>query len=217
MGVLIDFLVIIVMLFCIFLGYKRGLINVAVKIVAIILSIIFTLIFYRAIATMIINCTTIDDKICNVIYEKINDIDFTNINDEAKENNAILKISDKYISEAINNSKNDVAYYVAEQLTITIIQVLSFVIVLIIVRIIFIGLNAITDIIGNIPIIKQFNILGGIVYGIIEGAIIVNLVFAVLYILNPVCLDGKIEKNIEKSKLGSIIYENNVIVDVVMK
>lgn len=217
MGVLIDFLVIIVMLFCIFFGYKRGLINVAVKIVAIILSIIFTLIFYRAIATMIINCTTIDDKICNVIYEKINDVDFTNINDEAKENNAILKISDKYISEAINNSKNDVAYYVAEQLTITIIQVLSFVIVLIIVRIIFIGLNAITDIIGNIPIIKQFNIFGGIVYGIIEGAIIVNLVFAVLYILNPICLDGKIEKNIEKSKLGSIIYENNVIVDVVMK
>lgn len=217
MGVLIDFLVIVVMLLCIFVGYKRGLIKTAVKIVAIVLSIIFALSIYRAIATMIINCTTIDDKICNVIYEKIKDVDFTNINDEEKENNAILKISDKYISEAINSSKNDVAYYVAEQLTVSIIQVLSFIIFLIFVRLVFIGLNDIALIIGNIPIIKQFNILGGIVYGIMEGAIIVNLVFAVLYILNPICLDGKIEKNIEKSKLGNMIFENNVIVDIVMK
>ena len=46
MGILIDFLVIAVMLLCIFIGYKRGLIKVAVKIVAIVLSIVFALIFY---------------------------------------------------------------------------------------------------------------------------------------------------------------------------
>ena len=40
MGILIDFLVIAVMLLCIFVGYKRGLIKVAVKIVAIVLSIL---------------------------------------------------------------------------------------------------------------------------------------------------------------------------------
>ena len=79
------------------------------------------------------------------------------------------------------------------------------------------GLNVVADIIGKFPIIKQFNISGGIIYGIIEGFFIVNLIFAVLYILNPICLDGKIEKTIEKSKLGNMIYENNVIVDVIMK
>ena len=117
MGILIDFLVIAVMLLCIFVGYKRGLIKVAVKIVAIVLSIIFALIFYRAIASLIINATTIDDRICDVIYEKIKDVDFANINDEEKENNTILKISGKYIDEAINNSKDNAARYVADQLT----------------------------------------------------------------------------------------------------
>lgn len=217
MGILIDFLVIAVMLLCIFVGYKRGLIKVAVKIVAIVLSIIFALIFYRAIASLIINATTIDDRICDVIYEKIKDVDFANINDEEKENNTILKISEKYIDEAINNSKDNAARYVSDQLTLTIIQILSFIVFLIIVRLIFIGLNVIADLIGNFPIIKQFNVSGGIIYGIIEGFLIVNLVFAVLYILNPICLDGKIEKTIEKSKLGNMIYENNVIVDVIMK
>lgn len=217
MGILIDFLVIAVMLLCIFIGYKRGLIKVAVKIVAIVVSIIFALIFYRGIASLIINATTIDDKICDSIYEKIKDVDFTNVNDEEKENNAILKISGKYIDEAINNSKDDVARYVAQQLTLTIVQIISFIIFLIIVRLICLGLNVVADVIGNFPIIKQFNISGGIVYGIIEGFLIVNLVFAVLYILNPICLDGKIEENIEKSRLGNMIYENNVIVDIIMK
>ena len=79
------------------------------------------------------------------------------------------------------------------------------------------GLNVVADVIGDFPIIKQFNISGGIIYGIIEGFFMVNLVFAVLYILNPICLDGKIEKTIEESKLGNMIYENNVIVDIIMK
>ena len=128
-----------------------------------------------------------------------------------------MKISEKYINEAINSSKDDVAHYVAEQLTLTIVQIVSFIIFLIIVRLMCLGLNVVADIIGDFPIIKQFNISGGIIYGIIEGFFIVNLVFAVLYILNPICLDGKIEKTIEKSKLGNMIYENNVIVDVIMK
>lgn len=217
MGILIDFLVIAIMLLCIFIGYKRGLIKVAVKIVAIVVSIIFALIFYRGIASLIINATTIDDRICDSIYEKIKDVDFTNVNDEEKENNAILKISGKYIDEAINNSKDDVARYVAQQLTLTIVQIISFIIFLIIVRLICLGLNVVADVIGNFPIIKQFNISGGIVYGIIEGFLIVNLVFAVLYILNPICLDGKIEESIEKSRLGNMVYENNVIVDIIMK
>lgn len=217
MGILIDFLVIAVMLLCIFVGYKRGLIKVAVKIVAIVLSIIFALIFYRAIASLIINATTIDDRICDVIYEKIKDVDFTNVNDSEKENNAILKISGKYINEAINSSKADVAHYVAEQLTLTIVQIVSFIIFLIIVRLMCLGLNVVADVIGDFPIIKQFNISGGIIYGIIEGFFMVNLVFAVLYILNPICLDEKIEKTIEESKLGNMIYENNVIVDIIMK
>ena len=71
MGILIDFLVIAVMLLCIFVGYRRGVIKVAIKIVAIVLSIIVALIFYRGIAKMIIDCTTVDDKISDVIYEKM--------------------------------------------------------------------------------------------------------------------------------------------------
>ena len=128
-----------------------------------------------------------------------------------------MKISGKYINEAINSSKDDVAHYVAEQLTLTIVQIVSFIIFLIIVRLMCLGLNVVADVIGDFPIIKQFNISGGIIYGIIEGFFMVNLVFAVLYILNPICLDGKIEKTIEESKLGNMIYENNVIVDIIMK
>lgn len=217
MGLLIDFLIIAFMLICVFVGYKRGLIKVAVKLIAIVLSIAFALVFYRTIATLIIQNTTIDDKISDAIYEKIKNVDFTNASDEEKENNVILKISEKYIDEAIRNSKDDAAHYIANQLSITIVQILSFIVFVIIIRLIFICLNFFADIIGSLPIIKQFNVSGGILYGLVEGFFIINLFFAVLYILNPVCLDGKIKENVEKSKLGNMIYENNVIVNVIMK
>ena len=50
------------------------------------------------------------------------------------------------------------------------------------------------NVIGEIPIIKQFNKSGGIIYGIVEGFLLINVIFAVLYMINPICLNGNIKK-----------------------
>ena len=127
MGILIDCITILVMLLCIFIGYKKGLIKVAMKFVAIIVSIIIALIFYKAAANFIINNTQIDENISNGIYEKIDDVDFNNLTDEEKKQNQILKFSEKYINEALENSKENVARYVSDNLSKTIIEGMSFI------------------------------------------------------------------------------------------
>ncbi len=217
MGILIDCLIILVIAFCIIIGYRKGLMKVAISFIAIILSIVLALIFYRPLSSFIQNHTEIDDKINNGIYEKIKDVDFANLKEDEKEKNEILKFSEKYIDEALKNAQDNTAQYVADSLTITIIDGIAFIILLIVSRIILIALNLLADIIGNFPIIKQFNKSGGIIYGIIEGIFIVNVVFAILYVANPICLDGKIEENINKSNIGSIVYEENIFINTITK
>lgn len=217
MGIFIDIITILIMVLFIIIGYKKGLIKVAINFVAIIVSILIAILFYRPVANIIINNTQLDNKISDSIYEKIKNEDFNNITEEDKEKNQLLKLSEKYINEAIEKSKDNTARYVADSLTQTLIETMAFIGLLIILRIALIVLNLLSDIIGELPIIKQFNKSGGIIYGIIEGLFIINLAFAILYILNPMVSNGKIEQEISKSKIGKLIYENNIITNTIIK
>lgn len=217
MGIIIDVFLILIMVGSIIIGYKRGLIKVAISFLAIIASIIIALILYRPVANFIISNTEADESISDGIYEKIKDVDFENISEEDKEKNGILQFSETYIRKGLEKSKDNVGRYVADSISVTIIEGLSFIGLLIVLRIAFIGLRLVSSFIENIPIIKQFNKSGGIIYGIIEGFFIISLILAILYILNPIVSNGEIEKNIRKSKIAKIVYENNIIINTIVK
>ena len=217
MGIVIDCLVVLVMASCIFVGYKKGLMKVAINFIAIFLSIILALILYNPVANFIVNNTELDEKINSGVYEKIKDEDFYNLSDEAKDKNGLLQISDKYINEAIQSSKDNVAQYVSDRITETIINGIAFVIVVIALRVVLILLYLLSDVIGSLPIIKNFNNSGVILYCFIEGLFFVNLVFAILYVLNPVCLNGKIDEAVQKSNLGKLAYNDNIIINMIGK
>lgn len=71
MAILIDLIVIGIIILSTFLGYKKGLIGVAFKIISFIIAILITLILYKPVSNLIIEKTTWDDAIQNVIYEKL--------------------------------------------------------------------------------------------------------------------------------------------------
>lgn len=217
MSIFIDCLIIAVMALCIFIGYKKGLIKVAISFASIIVSIIIAVLLYKPIAGIIINNTQLDEKISDGIYENIKEFDFNNITEEDREKNQILKISEKYIQEALEKSKENTARYVSSSLTHTLIEVIAFVGLMIVLRIALIILNLLSDVVGNLPIIKQFNKSGGIIYGIIEGLFIVNLAFAILYILNSSFQNSQIQQAIDESKIGKLVYENNIITTLIIK
>lgn len=217
MGILIDISIIIIMLICVFVGYRKGLIKVAIRFLAFIVAIILTMILYRPIANSVIENTEIDENINEIIYSKIKDIDFNNISEEDKNQNEIIKIAENYIEEGLQKGTENTAKYVSESLSRTIVEAIVFIALLIAIRIALIVLNLLADIIGGLPIIKQFNKSGGIIYGVIEGFIIVNCIFALLYIINPIYKDGEIKENIDQSNIGKIMYENNFIINTIIK
>lgn len=216
-GIIIDIVIVLFMMICVLIGYKRGLIKVGIRLFALIFAILLSIILYKPIAVLIMNKTQVDENISNTIYSKIQDKDLYNVTEEDKKSNKLLLLGEDYIKQAIDEKKSDVARFVSDSLAVTIVEISTFVCLLIIFRILLLILNLLADFIGNLPIIKQFNKTGGIIVGFIEGIVIVYTVFAVLYLIDPFAGNGNISSTIDKTFLGKTIYENNIIVTKIAK
>jgi uncharacterized membrane protein required for colicin V production len=217
MGIAIDIFIVLFMMLSIFIGYKRGLIKVGIRLFALIIALLLTIILYKPIARVVMDKTQLDENISNTIYLKISDKDFNNISDQDKKENKLLLIGEDYIKQAIDEKKSDVARFVSDSLAVTIVELAIFISLLIVLRILLIIMNLLADFIGNLPIIKQFNKAGGFVVGLLEGIVIIYAVFAICFLLDPFAGNGNIGKTIQSSTLGVMIYDNNIIVNKIAK
>ena len=203
---ILDLIVILVIALFTFIGYKQGLIKSAIKIASFFIAIIIALVLYKPVSTLIINNTTIDDKIENTIIEKVTP-EGMKPEDEASQ---ATKIPQGFIVEA-NNSIKDIA----NTTTIKIIEVCTVLVLYIIARIALKFVAALGDLIAKIPILKQFNKLGGTIFGLIKGLLIVYVILAVVYLISPLLKEDTSNK-IEKSMLTKNMYNNNLITKIIL-
>ena len=63
----------------------------------------------------------------------------------------------------------------------------------------------------KLPIIKQVDKTGGIIYGLVEGIVIVYVVLAVISLLSVVISNNVVATAVEDSYIGSLLYNNNII------
>ncbi len=190
MGILIDIIFIAIILLSAFLGYKKGLVNMASKLFAGILAIIITLILYQPVSNTIIKNTPLQTKIENIIIEK------TQKENQEENSNVINELSQNMIKEQAKNISINVVH------AITMIGI--FLVVKIILSIVFALINGI----ANLPILKQFNEVGGIAYGLVRGAIISVICIALLGVYAKINPQNKINTEIENTYLTKIVYKN---------
>ena len=213
MGLFLDIFLLAIIVLNIIIGYKRGLIKAIVSICAFLIAIIVSLLLYKPISNIIINNTSIDDQIKELI------INNNTQNEENKEEltNQESSAIEKYISNKIKDTeeeaKTKTIEIVAETVSIKAIQILTAIIIFILVRIIIILLKIFTDAISELPIIKQFNQIGGITYGIIKSIIIIYLILTILFVVISINGNGIISRTIEESYVTKYLYENNIIVN----
>lgn len=195
MGIIIDIILIAIIVLSAFLGYKKGLVKLGAKLFAGIIAIIITIVMYKPVSGMIINNTTIDEKIENAIIQ--NTTNFINENDKTQ--NGITEHVEKNIlpEQAENLSKNVVYVITALVLFIAVKIILSIII-------------SLMDFVANLPILKQFNEIGGIIYGIVRGALIVCVCVLLIGVYTKINPESTLNNNIQNSYLTKIIYENIV-------
>lgn len=195
MGIIIDIILIAIVVLSAFLGYKKGLVKLGAKLFAGIIAIIITIVMYKPVSGMIINNTTIDEKIENAIIQ--NTTNFINENDKMQ--NGITEHVEKNVlpEQAENLSKNVVYVITALVLFIAVKIILSIII-------------SLMDFVANLPILKQFNEIGGIIYGIVRGTLIVCIYVLLIGVYTKMKPESTLNNNIQNSYLTKIIYENIV-------
>lgn len=206
MAIAVDLIVLAIVLLFVFLGYKRGLVKVAFKLCTFFIAIILAFMLYKPIAKIVIENTNIDETIETKITDKILP--------EGKTETDEIDLSESLPSIILKNSENTVQS-IAKSCSNTLIETACLVLIFIIAKIVLKFVTALADLIAKLPILKQFNKLGGTIYGIIEGLFIVFLGFAVISLIAPM-LDVSVLEAINSSTLGSICYNNNILLKIIM-
>ena len=202
---ILDLIVILVIALFTFIGYKQGLIKVAIKIASFFIAIIIALVLFKPVSTLVINNTTIDDKIENAIIEKITP-------EGMKPED---KVEAQNLPSGIIKNTNDSIKSIAETLTTKLIEICTILILYIVARIVLKFIAALATLIEKIPILKQFNKLGGTVYGLVKGVLIVYVVLAIIYLSSPL-LKENTSKKIEEARLTKMMYNNNIITKIML-
>lgn len=205
MWIAFDVAVIAIIALCTFVGYKQGLVKSAIKILSFFIAIVVALVLYKPVSSIIINTTPIDDNIKNVMIEKITP-EGISTNKEIKVEEGI---SQKIIGDATNTIEG-----IADTFTVKLIESVTLLLIYIIVKIALKFVTALTDLITKLPLIKQVNKVGGIIYGIIKGIILVYTILAVVYLATPL-LSKTVSENINKSIITKALYNNNIILNII--
>ncbi len=170
MGIIIDIIIILLIALSVFFGYRKGLIALGIQLVAFAIALIITFILYRPIANVVINSTTLDEKLQATIT--------TNADKFLEE-----KDEDRTQNKLIQSAKQGMLPEASRTLSINIIYGATMLILYVIAKICLLLIKSLADTIAKLPILKQFNRLGGAVYGLLRGLLIT---YAILLVLNLV-------------------------------
>lgn len=204
---ILDVIIILFIVLSVYLGYKKGFAELAIKLVALIVALLVTFFLYKPIATFVINNTQIDETIQNIIYEKAIDT----INNKNSEDNQQTTSQNFYENAIMQQITADMLPETARTIAINIIQFGVLIILFIIVKIAIICIKSFAKLLASLPIIKQCDKVGGILYGLLRGLLIVYVFFALMTIVNNVNNDNVIYTQIQQSYVSKVIYNNNII------
>lgn len=162
---------------------------------------------YKPAATLVMEKTNVDETIQSTITKNV-----LPANVSQDENAELITNLPDFI---IRNSENTVQS-IAKTISITLIETCTFLIIFIVVKIILKFVTILADSIAKLPILKQFNKLGGTVYGFLEGLFIIFVGFSIISLVAPL-LDINILDSINSSYLASILYNHNILLKFIVK
>lgn len=237
----IDIIVILIILISVFLGYKKGFVRTAVSLLSFFVAIGLALLFYKPLAIILTENTTIDDWIIMNITSNHDDNEnltesretdesgdvpmfieeASNLTEEKETNNLGLVISmlenlpatitDKLSLEEI---KSDTKQEIAYKVSELIMNLLSLIIIYIVVKVTLIIAAFILDGIMKFPILKQLNEILGMGIGAVIGFIQIYVAFAVITFISSICDISVVIETIKLSAFAKILFENNVIISL---
>ena len=192
---IIDIVAIIILAITVLFGYKRGLVKVGFKLLTFIVSLILTLVLLTPVTNLVIENTPLDDNIQNAIIQ--------NFGEGSEVNLTGVEFIDKYIQEIKDTSVGAVS----NQIAINATKVVTAIGLFLAIRIISFVFYKFSEMIAELPVVKQFNKAGGILYGVLEGVIIIYLAIMLASVIETVTNNINILEYLNGSFIARLILK----------
>lgn len=213
MGIILDVIIVAIIALNVYLCYRKGLVNLAVGLIAVVAAIILSVIFYKPITNLVIEKTGFDEMLENTIVE-------TFVPEGASAGQVryvgILSFLETEIGNAVNETENDVAYETAGAMAEKVINLIVFIGIFTAVRVALFALTFVADAITSLPILKQLDDVGGILYGLVKALLIVYVVLAIASIVVSFIPSTVITDAIESSYITKFFYNNNLLLNILL-
>lgn len=211
MGIILDIILVAIIALNVFICYKKGLVKLAVGLIAVLVSVILAVLLYKPVSNIIINNTELDEKIESAITENFVSEEETT---EETEDNGFMKYIEKYVEDPVNKTKNEIVIEASGVIATKLIDIIAMVSIFIVARLVLILLTFITDMITSFPILKQFNELGGILYGLIKALLIIYVLLAIAFFIVYTTGATGLGDAIANSFITKFFYNNNLLLSI---
>lgn len=198
MGVVVDIIIIALIALSTFLAYRKGLVALAIKLCAVIIAVVATLLLYKPISNLIINTTNIDETVQNALFDKASE----SISEGNNDNDVLGSV--------LVQAKNGALAETTRDLSIKIVNICVIIILFFGIKFALKFVTAIANKVAKLPIINKFNKIGGILYGLIRGFVIVYACLLLIGFIGKVNPKHFLHQNVEQSNIGRAMYENNI-------
>lgn len=195
---IIDFIIIVVILIFMGLGYYRGFFKVVMNLLEYILSIFLAYKFYPNFMNFLNEKFLLNDFMHDVILNGMKKAIESNLGD------ATIEVPIEMIDIPMIGQMADM-----------IVMMISILVLFLIFRLIIKIISFFVDKLTKLPILKEFNKIGGLVAGFVEGIIIVFLGIAVLNFFNNEGINTKLEESLMGDKFSSTVA--NFTVSIINK
>ena len=213
MAIIIDIVIVAIIALCLFLGYRRGLTGSLLKILSFVLAIVIAFILFKPVSNLVINHTNWDDSLKTSIEQFITEKTSTP-EEKSSLPQVIVDYIDETMAQSVNEAKEVAIENTAQSVTNLIVNAGVWIAVFIIARILLIFIKFITALIAKLPVIKQFDKLGGILYGILEAFAILYVLLAIISFIAPMINNAEFIDALNKSFIGSMLYNNNILLKI---
>ena len=185
--VIADIIVVALIAFSAYFGYKRGLVKTVSRLCCIVISIIVAKLLHPVVSVYVA-----ESSLGDFIREKV-----------SEQTGSAFENLPFFMQEAGEYTANSIADSVVSIVTILLIIVVTYVVSKLIV-------NAL-NLVAKFPVISLFNRLLGLVAGLGVGVLVVCIVISILAITNP----QGIQNWLEDSVIAYTMYRENVLINLI--
>ena len=224
MGIYIDIAAVLIVVVAAAVAYFKGFVKTFFGFVSTILAIALACMFCKTLATYIKENTEIDDFIMKSIIS-INGNSSGDVSDDTETITEDSENTSTSIAESIPNTLNEMfgldkmkeeaTTNIVNKITDIVINILSWLIIYAVTRIVLLILTLIFDGIMSLPVLKTINNLAGLALGAIMGIFRVYFILAMVYFVSNIVNIAGVVNAISISTVVSQMYNNNLLINLI--